>query len=79
MWWARALALGPGPVEVSWVELALDYEAFVGRALPASLDHRLRAACLPLGETAQVLRKAAGLVECHLAAGTLLCGAPLGR
>ena len=28
--------------EVSWAELALDYEAFVGRALPASLDHHLR-------------------------------------
>ena len=66
------------PAEVSWAELALDYEAFVGRALPDSLDHRLRGTRLPLGERAQVLRKAAGLIECHLVAGTLLCGAPLG-
>ena len=26
----------PGPAEVSLAQLALDYEAFVGRALPAS-------------------------------------------
>ena len=28
--WARALAWMPGPAEVSWAELALYYEAFVG-------------------------------------------------
>ena len=39
-----------GPAEVSWAELALDYEAFAGRALPASPDHRLRGTRLPLGE-----------------------------
>ena len=39
--WARALTWAPGPAEVSWAELARDYEAFVGRALPASPDHRL--------------------------------------
>ena len=77
--WARALAWGPGPAEVSWAELALDYEASVGRVLPASLGYRLRSTRLPLGERARVLRKAAGLVERHLAAGMLLCGAPLGR
>ena len=63
---------------MSWAEVALDYEAFRGRALPASPDHRLRGTRLPLGERAQVLRKAAGLVERQVA-GTLLCGAPLGR
>ena len=68
----------PGPAEVSWAVLALDYEAFVGRALPASPDHRLRGTRLPLRERARVLRKAAGLVERRLVAGTLLCGAPLG-
>ena len=68
----------PGPAEVLWVELALDYEAFVGRALLASPYCHLRGTRLLLGERAQVLRKAAGLVERHLVAGTLLCGAPLG-
>ena len=77
--WARALAWMPGPAEVSWAELALDYEGFVGQALPASLDHRLRGTRLPLGERAQVVRKAVSPVERHLAAGTLLSGAPLGR
>ena len=69
----------PGPAEVSWAELALDCEAFAGWALPVSPDHRLWGTRLPLGERAQILRKAAGLVERHLVAGTLLCGAPLGR
>ena len=51
----------------------------MGRALPASPDHRLRGTRLPLGERAQVLRKAVGLAERHLAAGALLSGDPLGR
>ena len=53
----------------------------MGRALPASLSHhRLRGTRLPLGERARrVLHKVAGLVERHLVAGTLLCGASLGR
>ena len=34
---------------------------------------------LPLGARAEILRKAVGLAERHLAAGTLLSGAPLGR
>ena len=51
----------------------------MGRALPASPDYRLRGTRLPLGERARVLHKAAGLVERYLVAGTLLCGAPLGR
>ena len=76
--WARALAWMPEPAEVSWAELALDYEAFVGRALPASPDHRLRGTGLTLGERAQVLRKAVGLAEHHLAAGALLGGGPTG-
>ena len=64
--WARALDWMPGPAEVSWAELALDDEAFAGRALPASPDHRLWGTRLPLGERAQILRKAAGVVERHL-------------
>ena len=77
--WARALAWVPEPAEVAWAELALDYEALVGRALPASPDHRLRGTRPPLGERAQVPRKAVGLAERHLAAGAMLGGAPLGR
>ena len=36
--WERALAWMPGPAEDSWAELAPDYEAFAGWALPASPD-----------------------------------------
>ena len=77
--WARALAWMAGPAELSRAELALDYEASAGQALPASPDHQLRGIRLPLGERAQILRKAAGLVERHLVVGTMLCGAPLAR
>ena len=35
--WARALAWIQGSTELLWVETALDYEAFVGRPLPAPL------------------------------------------
>ena len=52
------------------------HEAFAGRALLASAN--LRGTRLPLEERAQSLCKAAGLVEPHLVAGTLLCGATLG-
>ena len=76
--WARALAWMPGPAKVSWAEVALDYEVLAGRVLLASPDHRLRGTRLPLGERAQVVRKAGGLVERHLVAGILLRRAPLG-
>ena len=51
----------------------------MGPALPSSPDHRLRGTRLPLGERAQIPRKAVGLAERHLGAGTLLSGAPLGH
>ena len=46
--WAQALTFCPGLGEVSWAELALDYEAYAGRALPAAVDHRLWGARLRL-------------------------------
>ena len=57
----------------------MDYEAFTSRALPAAPDHRLRGTRLPLGERAQVLRKAMGLLKGHLVAGDLMSGRSLGR
>ena len=77
--WAKGLAWMPRPSEVSLAELAPTYEAFVGRALLASPDHRLRCTHLLLGERAQLLCKAPGLLKRHLVPGTLLRGAPLGR
>ena len=75
--WALALAWMPGPAKVSLAELAPDCEAFMGRALPASRDHRVRGMRLQLGERAQIVRKAMGLAERNLLAGTLPSGAPL--
>ena len=40
---------------MSWPVLALDFEAFVSRALPASRHHKLQGMVLPTGERAQVL------------------------
>ena len=74
VWWVRALAWMPRPAEVCWAQLALDYEAFVGKT-----DHRLCGTHLPLVEQAPIPRKAVGLAELHLAAGTLLSGAHLRR
>ena len=63
----------------TWVELALDWELFLGRALPASSHHQLRGMRLPLGERAQVLRQALRLLQRHMAAGRLLQGDPSDR
>ena len=77
--WAAALRWQDGPGDVTWAELALDCETFLGRALPASPHHRLRGMRLPLGERAQVLRQAARLLQRHMAAGRFLQGAPSDR
>ena len=58
---------------------ALVYEAFVGRVLQVARDHQLRGASLRLGERAQILCKALGLIGRHLAAGCPVGGRPLGR
>ena len=60
-------------------ELALDFEAFMGRALPALPHHKLQGTRLPLGERAHVPRQAAWLVQPHVATGQLLWGAPTYR
>ena len=70
--WVEALAWQLGLGNVSWPKLVVDYEAFIGRALPASL----RGTRLPLGERAQVLHRAAPLVQRHMVAGWMLQGAP---
>ena len=73
--WAAALCWQDGPGDVTWAELALDYELFPGWALPASPHHRLRGMRLPLGERAQVLRQALRRLQRHIAARWLLQGA----
>ena len=46
----KALRWQAGPGDVTLVELALDCETILGRALPASPNHQLRGMRLPLGE-----------------------------
>ena len=73
---ATALRWQGGAGHVTWVELALDCETFLGWALPASPHHQLRGMRVPLGERAQVLRHAARLLQRHMATGRFLQGAP---
>ena len=77
--WAAALRRQDGQGDVTWAELALDCETFLGRALPASPHHQLRGMRLALPERAQVVRQAARLLQRHMAAGRFLQGAPSDR
>ena len=56
--WASMLRWREG--EVSYAELAMDFEATSGGALPARLEHALRMTVLPLQERAAVLRRRPG-------------------
>ena len=59
---------------MTYVELALDFEAHAERALPAPSDHRLRGVTLPLCTRRQVLKMALDALQPHLQAGDLLQG-----
>ena len=48
--WARALLWLPGQGQVTYVELALDFEEHAGRALPAAPGHKLAGRVPPLCE-----------------------------
>ena len=72
VWWAGALAWQLGPGDVSWAELALDYEAFICRVLAAFPHHKLQGTHFPPGERAHVLRRAAQLVQRRMGAVWLL-------
>ena len=66
------MAAGQG--YVTYVELALHFEAHAERALPAPSDHRLRGVTLPLRTRGQVLKMALDALQPHLQAGDLLQG-----
>ena len=72
--WASRLRWLPGQGHVTYVELALDFEAHAARALPAPSDHRLRGFTLPLRTRGQVLKMALDALQPHLQAGDLLQG-----
>ena len=68
--WASMLRWCEG--EVSYAELAMDFEATSGRALPARPEHALRMAVLPLQRSrAAVLRQASRALQPHLLVGHL--------
>ena len=54
--------------QVTFIELALDFEAFSGRNIPLSQRSRYQAS-LPLQERARVLRLAVSILRRHVASG----------
>ena len=72
--WASRLRWLPGQGHVTYVELALDFEAHAELALPAPSNHRLRGLTLPLRTRGQVLKMALDALQLHLQAGNLLQG-----
>ena len=55
--------------QVTFVELALDFEAHSGRAMPASPGAELQAIVLSLHERSRVLRTALAVLQRHVTAG----------
>ena len=72
--WASRLRWLPRQGNVTYVELALDFEAHAERALPGPIDHRLRGVTLPLCTRGQVLKIARDALQPHLQARDLLPG-----
>ena len=72
--WAGALLWLPGQGQVTYAELALDFEEHAGRALPAAPGHRLAGRVLPLRARAHVLKLALDKTQQFLRAGELLGG-----
>ena len=71
--WLRVLQWKPaGEGQVTFVELALDFEAHTGRALPATPFAVLKAEVISLHERARVLRVALSVLQ--KVQGSLLCG-----
>ena len=68
--WAFMLCWQEG--EVSYAELAMDFEATSGRALPARPEHALRMIVLPLQERVAVTRQAVQVLRPHLLLARLL-------
>ena len=61
------------------MELALDFEAHSGRALPATLSAVLKAEVMSLHERARVLRVAMSILQKHVVQGSLMCGETTSR
>ena len=57
-----------------FAELVLDFEAHLGRAMPASRGAELHSIVLSLHERARLLRTALLVLQRHVASGTLVQG-----
>ena len=73
--WANQLEWLPGQCHVTYVEVALDFEAHAERALPAPSDQR--GVTLPLYTKGQVLKMALDALQQHVQVGALLWGKEL--
>ena len=56
------------------MELALDFEAHSGRALPVTPSAVLKAEVMSLHERARVLQVALSILQKHVVQGSLMCG-----
>ena len=70
----RELQWMPGKGSVTFIELALDFEAHSGSAMPAAPSAELESIVLSLHEKARVLRTALAVLQKHLRSGTLVPG-----
>ena len=61
--WPRALQWADEPGTITFIELALDFEEFAERTLPAAPQAKFRGHKLPLQERARVLRLALCTVQ----------------
>ena len=69
--WSRALQWTDEPGTVTFIELALDFEEFTDRTLPATPQAKFRGHTLPLQERARVLRPALCTLQRLVKSGTL--------
>ena len=72
--WLRDLQWMPGKGSVTFIELALDFEAHSGRVMPAAPSAELESTVLSLQERARVLRTALVVLQMNLKSGTLVPG-----
>ena len=75
--WVNELVWIPGKGQVSFMELAMDFECFAAHTLPASPQAVYRATALPLPERARVLKLALTTLQKLSVAGDVLPGGVL--
>ena len=75
--WVYELVWIPGKGQVSFMEVAMDFECFVARTLPASPQAVYRASALPLPERARILKLALATLQKLSVAGAVLPGGVL--